>query len=63
MGDDNEHQHGRPHTTDAARELRADLVERAAKLRPLLAGNADLTDRERRVPAENIDALPRPPAR
>ncbi|QDN93393.1 acyl-CoA dehydrogenase family protein [Streptomyces sp. RLB3-6] len=46
-----------PHTTDAARELRADLVERAAKLRPLLAGNADLTDRERRVPAENIDAL------
>ena len=46
-----------PRTTDGARELRADLVARAAKVRPLLAGNADLTDRERRVPAENIAAL------
>jgi alkylation response protein AidB-like acyl-CoA dehydrogenase len=46
-----------PRTTDAARELRADLVERAAKLRPLLTANADLTDRERGVPAENIGAL------
>ncbi|GGO45665.1 acyl-CoA dehydrogenase family protein [Streptomyces lasiicapitis] len=46
-----------PRTTDTARELRADLVKRAAALRPLLAGNADATDRERGVPAENIDAL------
>jgi len=46
-----------PHTTEAARALRADLVARAAKLRPLLAGNADLSDRERSVPAENITAL------
>ncbi|MFJ4654405.1 acyl-CoA dehydrogenase family protein [Nocardia sp. NPDC088792] len=46
-----------PRTSDTARALRADLVERAAKLRPLLAGNADLTDRERSVPAQNIDAL------
>lgn len=46
-----------PRTTDAARTLRADLVERAAKLRPLLAGNADATDRERGVPVENIEAL------
>ncbi|WNV88960.1 acyl-CoA dehydrogenase family protein [Umezawaea sp. Da 62-37] len=46
-----------PHTTDDARTLRAELVERAAKLRPLLAGNADSTDRERGVPAENITAL------
>lgn len=46
-----------PRTTDAARTLRAELVERAAKLRPLLADNADRTDRERAVPEENIDAL------
>ncbi|WP_230991265.1 acyl-CoA dehydrogenase family protein [Streptomyces endocoffeicus] len=46
-----------PRTTDAARKLRADLVERAATLRPLLSRNADPTDRERGVPAENIDAL------
>lgn len=46
-----------PCTTNAARELRAELVERAVKLRPLLAGNAELTDRERGVPRENIDAL------
>ena len=46
-----------PCTTDAARARRADLVERAAGLRPLLAGNADQADRERGVPAENIDAL------
>ncbi|MFD0648987.1 acyl-CoA dehydrogenase family protein [Streptomyces malaysiensis subsp. malaysiensis] len=46
-----------PRTTDAARALRSDLVERAAALRPLLAGNADRTDRERGVPAENIGAL------
>ncbi|MDT9686792.1 acyl-CoA dehydrogenase family protein [Streptomyces sp. P9(2023)] len=46
-----------PRTTDAARELRSDLVQRAAELRPLLAGNAEPTDRERGVPAENIAAL------
>lgn len=46
-----------PRTTDAARELRAELVERAAKLRPLLTGNAEFTDRERAVPRENIEAL------
>ena len=46
-----------PHTSAAGRELRAELVERAAKLRPLLIGNAELSDRERGVPHENIDAL------
>ena len=46
-----------PRTTDASRALRADLVERAAALRPLLAGNAERTDRERAVPADNISAL------
>ncbi len=46
-----------PRTADAARSLRADLVERAAALRPLLAGDAELTDRERAVPAHNIAAL------
>ena len=46
-----------PHSTDAARTLRAELVERAVKLRSLLAGNADVADRERSVPRENIEAL------
>lgn len=46
-----------PRTTDTARTLRFDLVERTAKLRPALAGLADATDRERGVPAENIEAL------
>ncbi|GAA1988522.1 acyl-CoA dehydrogenase family protein [Amycolatopsis minnesotensis] len=46
-----------PHVTDEARELRAELVERAAKLRPLIASNADRADRERTVPAENVAAL------
>jgi 3-hydroxy-9,10-secoandrosta-1,3,5(10)-triene-9,17-dione monooxygenase len=46
-----------PRTTDTARALRADLVGRAAALRPLLAASAALTDRERWVPAQNIDAL------
>ncbi|MTD58895.1 acyl-CoA dehydrogenase family protein [Amycolatopsis pithecellobii] len=46
-----------PRTTDAARTVRAGLVERAAALRPLLAGNAERTDRERGVPDENISAL------
>lgn len=47
----------RPGATNADRELRADLVERAAKLLPRLAGEAERSDRERLVPAENIDAL------
>ncbi|WP_413105190.1 acyl-CoA dehydrogenase family protein [Streptomyces sp. Inha503] len=46
-----------PRTTDAAHQLRAELLERAAALRPLLSGNADSADRERAVPAENIGAL------
>ncbi|HEY0812950.1 MAG TPA: acyl-CoA dehydrogenase family protein [Pseudonocardia sp.] len=46
-----------PRTTEAARGLRADLVERAAKLRPLLAADAEQTDRERGVPRENVAAL------
>jgi len=46
-----------PRTTDTARTLRADLVERAAKVRPLLVDNAEVTDRERGVPAENVVAL------
>ena len=46
-----------PGTTDTARVLRADLVGRAVTLRPLLAENADRTDRDRGVPTENIEAL------
>ncbi|WP_262705784.1 MULTISPECIES: acyl-CoA dehydrogenase family protein [Streptomyces] len=46
-----------PKTTGAALGQRADLVKRATALRPLLAGNAELSDRERGVPAENIEAL------
>lgn len=46
-----------PRTTDAARELRAELVERVVKLRPRLVGNAELTDRDRGVPRENIEAM------
>lgn len=46
-----------PRATDAARGLRADLVKRAAALRPLLDGNADRTDRERGVPVASITAL------
>ncbi|WP_225320831.1 acyl-CoA dehydrogenase family protein [Streptomyces luteolifulvus] len=46
-----------PRTTDSARALRAELVERATALRPLVSGNAEGTDRARMVPAENIDAL------
>ncbi|NGO71882.1 acyl-CoA dehydrogenase family protein [Streptomyces boncukensis] len=38
-------------------DLRADLVARATDLRPLLDGNAELTDRERGVPADTIEAL------
>ncbi|MDQ0808532.1 3-hydroxy-9,10-secoandrosta-1,3,5(10)-triene-9,17-dione monooxygenase [Streptomyces sp. B3I7] len=48
-----------PRTADTMRTLRAELVERAAALRPLISGNAEETDRARMVPAENIDALAR----
>jgi alkylation response protein AidB-like acyl-CoA dehydrogenase len=44
-------------TVQQVPRTRADLVERAAALRPLLAANAERTDRERGVPQENIDAL------
>ncbi|ALL79860.1 oxidoreductase (plasmid) [Pseudonocardia sp. EC080610-09] len=47
----------RPGATDADRERRADLVGRAAKLVPLLAGNAATTEADRRVVEENITAL------
>lgn len=47
----------RPGATDADRERRADLVGRAAKLVPLLAGNAATTEDDRRVVEENITAL------
>jgi 3-hydroxy-9,10-secoandrosta-1,3,5(10)-triene-9,17-dione monooxygenase len=46
-----------PRTTDTERELRADLVGRAAKLVPLFAANADQTERERLVLKENVTAL------
>ncbi|GDY51864.1 hypothetical protein SVIO_024870 [Streptomyces violaceusniger] len=47
----------RPGATAADRELRADLVGRAAKLLPQLTDRAEHSDRERMVPAENIKAL------
>ncbi|WP_326837530.1 acyl-CoA dehydrogenase family protein [Amycolatopsis rhabdoformis] len=47
----------RPGATDADRQLRADLVDRAAKLVPLLAANAKRTEDDRRVPEENIRAI------
>ncbi|MDH6117035.1 acyl-CoA dehydrogenase family protein [Kitasatospora sp. GAS204B] len=47
----------RPGATTADREQRADLVARAAKLLPQIAGNAERSDRERRVVEENIEAL------
>ncbi|MBO0878429.1 MAG: acyl-CoA dehydrogenase family protein [Pseudonocardia sp.] len=47
----------RPSATDADRELRADLVRRAAKLLPLLAANARRGDDERLVAEENITAV------
>lgn len=47
----------RPGATAADRELRADLVERAAKLVPLLAANAAQTEADRRVVEENIAAI------
>lgn len=47
----------RPSATDAERDLRADLVERAAKLVPLLAGNAAQSEADRRVVEENITAI------
>ncbi|WP_028927304.1 acyl-CoA dehydrogenase family protein [Pseudonocardia acaciae] len=47
----------RPSATDADRELRADLVGRAAKLLPLLTANARRSDDERLVAEENITAI------
>ncbi|MEV0074096.1 MULTISPECIES: acyl-CoA dehydrogenase family protein [unclassified Amycolatopsis] len=44
----------RPSATAEDRRLRTDLVERAAKLVPLLAANAKRAEDERRVPEENI---------
>ena len=47
----------RPSATDEDRELRADLVGRAAKLVPLLAANARRSEDDRQVVAENIAAI------
>ena len=47
----------RPSATDADRLLRAELVERAAKLVPLLGVNAQKTEDGRRVVDENIAAI------
>jgi 3-hydroxy-9,10-secoandrosta-1,3,5(10)-triene-9,17-dione monooxygenase len=47
----------RPSATDNDRQLRAQLVERASKLVPLLAGNAHRTEDARRVAEENIAAI------
>jgi 3-hydroxy-9,10-secoandrosta-1,3,5(10)-triene-9,17-dione monooxygenase len=47
----------RPSVTREERELRADLVERASKLVPLLAANAQRTEDDRRVADENIAAI------
>jgi len=47
----------RPSATESDRLLRAELVERAAKLVPLLTGNAQRTEDGRRVVDENIAAI------
>ena len=47
----------RPSATDTDRELRADLVGRAAKLVPLLAANARRSEEDRQVVEENITAI------
>jgi alkylation response protein AidB-like acyl-CoA dehydrogenase len=47
----------RPSVTREECERRADLVERASKLVPLLAANAQRTEDERRVVDENIAAI------
>jgi alkylation response protein AidB-like acyl-CoA dehydrogenase len=47
----------RPSTTAAERELREDLVARAAALVPLLKRNAAKTEQDRRVAEENIAAF------
>jgi alkylation response protein AidB-like acyl-CoA dehydrogenase len=47
----------RPSTTAAERELREDLVARAAGLVPLLKRNAAKTEQDRRVAEENIAAI------
>lgn len=47
----------RPTVTTEQRELRFDLVERAAALVPLLSQNSQQAEDQRRVPEENIRAL------
>jgi alkylation response protein AidB-like acyl-CoA dehydrogenase len=47
----------RPSTTEAERELREQLVARAADLVPLLKRNAEKTEQDRRVAEENITAI------
>lgn len=47
----------RPSATAADRELREDLVARAAKLRPVLAANAEENEKNRRIAQESIDAI------
>jgi alkylation response protein AidB-like acyl-CoA dehydrogenase len=47
----------RPGVTDAERELRANLVARAAELVPVLQANANRTEDERRIAEENITAI------
>jgi len=47
----------RPGLSPESRDLRQDLVERASKLVPLLAANAQRTEDERKVVEENIQAL------
>ena len=47
----------RPSATTTDRELREDLVARAAKLRPVIAANAAEGEKNRRVPQESIDAI------
>ncbi|MEV8610941.1 acyl-CoA dehydrogenase family protein [Amycolatopsis sp. NPDC051373] len=47
----------RPSVTAAERDLRADLVERAAKLVPVLTTNAARTEKSRRIPEENLSAI------
>jgi alkylation response protein AidB-like acyl-CoA dehydrogenase len=47
----------RPSATDADRELRAELVGRAAKLVPMLAANSPRCEQDRRIVEENITAI------
>jgi 3-hydroxy-9,10-secoandrosta-1,3,5(10)-triene-9,17-dione monooxygenase len=47
----------RPGVTQSDLALREDLVSRAAKLRPLLAANAERNEQDRRIAQESIDAI------